>query len=178
MACNQTLAGLLHDCLPSMGGIKRVLLANYDDIASVTVSGKITAITLATGVTAPFYSYYVPDGVGSMESTPTIDRATGANFVETVLSLTFPRMTAAKHAEMEALKLNDLVAIVEDNNGVYWYLGKDRPVYAGGTPASGTGTAFTDANRYAIELHDISQNYPFEVLVGDAGVDIEDMIAN
>ena len=180
MACNQTLAGLLRDCLPSMGGIRRLYLANFEDIAGVTESGKITAINLATGVTTPFFRYEVNDETASMESTPTIDRASGANYVETVLAATFPHMDTTKRAEVEAIKLNDLVAIVEDNNGHYWYLGKDRPVKAGGSPASGTGTAFGDANRYAIELHDVSLNYPFEVNVGTGAgaVELDTLVAN
>jgi len=51
------LKGILMDCSNSIGGIKRVWLARYSDIASVTI-GNITetvdgqTVTLGQGVTA------------------------------------------------------------------------------------------------------------------------------
>ena len=48
MSCNQTLSGLVKDCSPSMGGIVEVLLANRDDIESVSAdSGTVSVITMA-----------------------------------------------------------------------------------------------------------------------------------
>lgn len=49
------LKGIMMDCSNSIGGIKRVWLARYSDIASVTI-GNITegdpAVTVGQGVTA------------------------------------------------------------------------------------------------------------------------------
>ena len=46
MPCTQTLAGLLHDCAPSMGGIVAVYIANYADVTAKTITdGKVSAIT-------------------------------------------------------------------------------------------------------------------------------------
>ena len=74
----------------------------------------------------------------------------------------FAKMDTTKRLEINALALGDLVLVVVDNNGKMWYLGKDNPVVASGGD-SGTGKAFSDANRYGIQLTDNSLLYPYEV---------------
>ena len=78
------------------------------------------------------------------------------------LLLQFNRMETQKRVEITALALGDLVCIVKDANGKYWYLGKDEPVNASAGDGQ-TGTARGDANRYTITLHDESQEMPYEV---------------
>lgn len=161
MACNQTLSGLVKDCSPSMGGITEVLLANREDVSAVTaVSGKISEITMAAS--AKFKRYTFARNTGSMTSTYTIDQASGVKYVTTDLLLQFNRMETAKRVEISALAVNDLVAIVMDANGIYWYLGYDEPVNASAGDGQ-TGTARGDANRYTITLQDNSKEMPMEV---------------
>lgn len=161
MACNQTLSGLVKDCSPSMGGITEVLLANREDVSAVTaVSGKISEITMASS--AKFKRYTFARNTGSMTSTYTIDQASGVKYVTTDLLLQFNRMETAKRVEISVLAVNDLVAIVKDANGIYWYLGYDEPVNASAGDGQ-TGTARGDANRYTITLQDNSKEMPMEV---------------
>ena len=161
MACNQTLSGLVKDCSPSMGGITEVLLAHREDVSAVTAdAGKVTEITMASS--AKFKRYTFARNTGSMTSTYTIDQASGVKYVTTDLLLQFNRMETAKRVEISALAVNDLVAIVKDANGIYWYLGYDEPVNASAGDGQ-TGTARGDANRYTITLQDNSKEMPMEV---------------
>lgn len=174
MACNQTLAGLVNDCATSMGGIVEAYIANYEDVASVTVSeNKITAITMAES--AKFKKYWFRKGTGSFTSTLNVDPANGVNYVSTDIVLLFSRMETTKRVEMAALSVNDLVMIVKDSNGVYWYFGKDEPVTASAGNGQ-TGTARTDGNRYSITLQDNSTTWPFEVEVGEGGVNLDTIV--
>lgn len=162
MSCaNQTITGIEKDCSTSKGGINVVYLLNYDDVKSVeTTEGKITGITVAEG--KKFLAYNFRKGTGSMTSTLNVDPANGVNYVTTDLALTFLKMDTAKRIEMSALAVNELVAIVKDANGVYWYLGMDEAIAA--TAGDGaTGTARGDGNRYTITLQDTSSTFPFEV---------------
>ena len=144
-----------------MGGILEVLLANREDVASVeAVTGKISGITMEAS--AKFKKYTFARNTGSMTSTYTIDQASGVKYVTTDLVLQFNRMETTKRVEITALSVNDLVAIVKDANGVYWYLGYDEPVNASAGDGQ-TGTARGDANRYSITLQDISKEMPMEV---------------
>lgn len=171
MACNQTLSGLARDCSPNMGGIVEVYLANQEDISGVTISdGIISTITMVTS--KKFKKYQFSRNSGSMSSTYTIDNAAGTKFVSTDLVLQFNRMDTAKRVEISALAINDLVAIVKDANGKFWYLGYDNAVNASAGDGQ-TGTAMGDANRYTITLQDNSHEMPYEVTASivDALVD-------
>ena len=102
MSCtNQVLAGLAKDCDNSMGGIKSVYIANYDDVASVTVTdGKITAIEMADA--AKFLYYYFRKGTSSFTSTLTVDDANGVRYWTTELVMSFLRMETKKRLEISA----------------------------------------------------------------------------
>lgn len=161
MPCLQTLSGLARDCSSNMGGILEVLIANADDVTGVTLSeGIISTVSMATS--AKFKRYTFPKNTGSLTSTYTLDPASGVRYVTSELLLQFNRMETQKRVEITALALGDLVCIVKDANGKYWYLGKDEPVNASASDGQ-TGTARADANRYTITLQDESQEMPYEV---------------
>lgn len=162
MACIQTLSGLAKDCAANMGGIVEVYIANFDDVASKTLTtSQISAISMASGATFKKYSF--SKNTGSLTSTYTIDPASGVRFVTSDLVLQFNRMETAKRIEVVALSLGDLAVIVKDANGKYWYLGYENPVNASASDGQ-TGTARADANRYAVTLQDESSEMPYEVL--------------
>ena len=160
MSCNQTLAGLAKDCATSMGGIRTVYIANYDDVKRPTpVEGKIAAIEMVSGKT--FHQDFFKKNKGSTTSTLNVNTDSG-NYVTTDLVLSFLKMETRKRIEMSALAANELVVIVEDCNGAYWYLGYDEPVTAGAGEGV-TGVQKTDANRYGLTLRDESLEFPYEV---------------
>lgn len=161
MACNQTLSGLIRDCNPSMGGIVEALIANAADVTAVsTQDNQVSSITMASS--AKFKKYAFARNTGSLSSNYTIDPTTGVRYVASDLVLQFNRMETTKRVEISALAQNDLVVIVKDANGKYWYLGFDEPVNA--TAGDGlTGTARADRNGYSITLQDNSREMPYEV---------------
>lgn len=156
-----TLAGITQDCTPSLGGIKTVYLTQYDNVEGVTEEeGKITAITMKAS--SKFYKYEFRKNTGSLTSTLTVDETAGTNYVANELSLVFTKMETAKRLEIAALSIGHCVAVVEDSNGLYWYLGKDD--YVAATAGTGvTGTAKGDQNAYTITLATDSETYPFEL---------------
>ena len=159
MACNQTLTAILKDCSPSMGGISEAYLANREDVQGVTVTEEMISAIEGGG---KFHKFQFPKNTGSMSSNYTIDPTTGVRFVTTDLVLVFNRMDTQKRVAIKALAENDLVAIVKDANGKYWYLGYDEALTA--TAGDGlTGTARTDRNGYSITLQDNSHGMPYEV---------------
>jgi hypothetical protein len=161
--CIQTLKGISLDCESSMGGIKAVYIANFDDVKSVatdTSGEKITGFTMSEG--AKFKAYQFRKNTGSMTSTLTADETTGLNYVTTEVSLVFTKMETAKRVEMTALAQAQLAVIVLDSNGIYWYVTKDE--YAAATTGTGeTGTAKGDRNAYGLTLTAENNTYPFEV---------------
>lgn len=158
MACTQTLGGLILDCETSLGGIRRVYIANYNE---VTAQIDETA-GIITGLTGTFKPYEFRKQTGSMTSTLTVDETAGINYVSTEVVLTFTKMDTAKRLQMAALSLGQLAVIVEDSNGKYWFLGEDD--YVSASAGSGqTGQNKGDANSYSITLKDESDSFPKEV---------------
>lgn len=162
MACTQTLGGLLMDCETSLGGIKRVYIAKYEDVGEIVPSegGMVTSIPMLNS--AKFKAYNFRKQTGSMTSTLTVDETAGVNYVSTEVVLVFTKMETKKRLEMSALALGQLAVIVEDSNGKYWYLGSDDYVSASAGGAN-TGTNKGDANSYTITLKDESDTFPYEV---------------
>ena len=175
MPCTQTLSGFVHDCLSNIGGIKAVYLANSADVASVTVAiNKITGITMADS--AKFHKYEFLKRTGALTSNWQVNAENGTKFVQTELLLVFSRMETTKRVEISALAAGEIVAIVEDNNGVFHYVGGENPLEISAGDGL-TGTAFADRNAYSITLQAISADLPVEVLVGEGGVDLSAIVA-
>lgn len=161
MACNQTLSGLPQDCEPSRGGIRKIAVANFSDVSSITTTdGIVTAIEMVEG--AKFHLYELPKQTASFTSPRTIDRANASNFVTTDLTLQFNKMSTAKRIEMEALSAIDARVLALDANGKWWLLGDEEPVNATANEGT-TGTAIGDANRYTLTMQDVSSHQPYEV---------------
>ena len=158
MPCTQTLAGIIRDCLPNMGGIRAVYLANFADVSSLTeANGAISAVSMAGS--AKFYKYEFARNTSSMASNYAVNAENGTTYVETDLLMVFNRMDTAKRLEITALAQGELVAVVVDNNGNRWYLGHDAPLVLNAGDGQ-TGTARADRNGYSVTLHDESLEMP------------------
>ena len=161
-----------------MGGIKRLLLCLFAAVVATVdnTTKKITAITIKEGADK-FKEFALPKGVASLASSLQTGAENGTNYVQNVLTLAFNRMDTAKRIAVSAMAVSECVAIIEDNNGKYWYVGLDEPLTANGGD-SGTGTAKTDRNGYGINLQSEELSYPYEIEVGSGQdqVDIESLI--
>ena len=159
---NYALAGLPKPCEINKGGVLEVYIANFDDVTGVTVdntANTITSISLASG--ASIYRYGIRKNTAHFESTLNISDE-GGNYISTELYLQFSKMETRKRMEMRALSVNEMVVIVKDANGIYWYLGKDEGVVASNGQGQ-TGTNRDDSNNYNITLTDTSDEFPYEV---------------
>lgn len=144
-----------------MGGIVRVLLANRDDVASITeADNAISAITMVS--TKTFKEYNFRPNTSNMTSNWQVNAENGVAYVQTDLQMVFNRMETTKRVEISAMALADLVAIVQDANGKYWYLGHDNPLHLSAGDGQ-TGTARSDRNGYSVTLQDDSLGLPMEV---------------
>lgn len=158
----RSLAGLIRDCCPNIGGIKTVYLAKSDDIDSVTVtSNQIASITLKSGA-AGWFEYQFRKNTGSMTSTLNVNEDTGNTYVTTEISLVFGRMDTAKRIEMSALTITPVVAVVIDSNDIAWYVGFDDYVSASAGTGE-TGTNKEDRNAYTLTLSADSTDWPYEL---------------
>lgn len=161
MGCCETLAGISRNCDTGVGGIRRVLAACRDEITDITITDE--QISAVKAEPCAFKIYELPKETSNVTLTWNRDTAAQSGYWENVLTLAWRRMDTPKKIEVDALAITDLVMIVEDNNGKYWYYGYDYPVeMTGGTAQS--GSALADANGYDLEFTDHSLKHPYEVL--------------
>lgn len=163
MACGSyTLTGLNTACKEaSFGGIKRVFIAISDDVSATTVDGTTHLLTPTMVSTKKFQEYKLLKSTGSLTSTLNTSETATSYFTNEV-ALQFMKMETKKRMEIMSLMLAPTVVIVEDGNGIFWYLGKDNYVDCSAGSAQ-TGTAVGDANHYELTLTDTSKELPFEV---------------
>lgn len=161
-----TLTGMDNVCKESsFGGVKAVYVAPYADIKSVTaakegeVNNKIQGIEMQDG--KKFLKYALLKSTSGLTSTLNTSE-TSASYFTNEVTLQFMKMETSKRMEMMALMMTPCAVIVEDGNGLYWYLGFDNYVEASAGSAQ-TGTATGDSNHYELTLTDTSAELPMEV---------------
>lgn len=161
MACNTvTLNGINAKCDTSAGGIKRVLIAQKDDVQTITVdstTGVIDTITMVSGKT--FVQWLFRKNTGSYTTSLTSDPAIGTQVVTTDLNLQFTKAEATKRLEIQSAINAAAVVIIEDMYGQYILLGKDNEVSVTAVNQQ-SGTAVTDLNGYTLTFQDVSLELP------------------
>lgn len=160
MACNTvTLNGINAKCDTSAGGIKRVLIAQKDDVDIKTVdeNGVITEITMATGKT--FVQWLFRRNTANYSTSMTSDASIGNSIITTDLNLQFTKAEATKRLEIQSAINAAAVVIIEDMYGQYILLGKDNEVSVTAVNQQ-SGTAVTDLNGYTLTFQDVSLELP------------------
>ena len=161
MACTQTFAGIDLQCTGATGGVKRVLIANFDDVTTVNITnGKIDTITMAAS--AKFKEYRFRKNTAYKTSTANFNDENGTRYVSTEVFMRFSKLETSKRTEMQALFNGQCAVIVETQDGTYWYLGYNNPVTMTAGTAE-TGTNMDDFQGYTATMTDLSQEFPHEI---------------
>lgn len=148
--CSQTLAGIIRDCATAIGGVKAIFIANYADVASVTVSNdEVSAITMNSS--AKFARYEFREQSAYANSDLQTDPVAGTSYWQTDIYMQFTKMETSKRIEINALAKVGAAVIVETEDGSRWYYGIDRPCYASAGNVN-FGTAHGDRNGMSINI--------------------------
>lgn len=146
-------------CKGNVGGIKTAYIALKSDVTITPDASTSTATVTGSG---KFYQYEFRKNTSTFTSTLNADADNATQYWTTEAVLQFKKTEAAKRSSVMALCQNDVVVVIEDNNGVHWVLGADNAVTA--TAGNQTmGTNRSDSNHYEITLTDESNELPFEV---------------
>lgn len=142
-----------------VGGIRRVIVACAKDVTfGAPVDDEIDSITLESG--AKTYQISFRKQSSTFNSEMTIDDATGVRFATTTAEIVVSKMNKARLNAVRGLLKSEVVAFVEDMNGVWYVMGAENVVTATAATMT-TGTAATDANQVALTLTDISSTLPY-----------------
>ena len=147
MPCALT-QGYALDCRDSLGGITEVYFIESKNVSSVTqASGVVSAIV--KGATKVFRKYELVPGTASLTENINANVQNGTVFYAQELSIVLNKLQANTRNEILLLAQNTLEAVVGDNNGKYWLLGKVHGLNITGGSGT-TGTAQGDRSGYTL----------------------------
>lgn len=183
MACNSVILNSIDaKCDTSVGGIKEILIAQYDDIDWASVkydddakkrihSLKCIITTEGAEHVAKFETWTFRKNTGSYTSTLETDPAVGNSSITTEVALQFSRAEVQKRLDIQSAINASAVIIIRDMYDQYLFLGLDNDV----TITSATmqsGTANTDLSGFNLTFTDVAQELPhFIKTKGDSAED-------
>jgi hypothetical protein len=158
MSCSLT-SGFALDCKDSVGGVKAIHLINFAATGFTVSGGEVTATTIASG---NVYTYDMPKGVGSMTTTTNVSQENGTVFNQTDVVARLRKLATTKRNELKLLAQNRVFCVVEDNNSIYWLVGKEYGCDITAMTQE-TGTAMGDNYGYNFTLSAIEAEAPYKL---------------
>lgn len=151
MSCALT-ACITRDCRQNTGGIVRVYVTTLAQAsATVTATGTTGAVQAISGNTG-WYIYNFRKQTGTFTETLNASDENGTIFYAPEIVLQFSKLETYKRNELFLLAQNEVVMIVEDNNGSFWMAGLNNGLtVTAGTAV--TGKAAGDLNGYTVTLN-------------------------
>lgn len=141
-------SGFTMDCRKSIGGLKAAYAVELYNKATLTnSSGVATAFTLKQG--KKFWKFEMEQATGTASVDPQPTAANGSLFFNHNLTIIVNKRSAAFNYQIKALAQNDLMWIVETQEGEFYLLGGYNGMKM--QPSTGPfGTAMGDRNGYEL----------------------------
>ncbi len=146
MAC-AIYQGYSNDCRDNQGGIKKVYIANLDNVTVTSASGSISAITMAGS--SKFYTYEQEMNVANAVEVITGNRQNGTLFVDQTVNIMLHKKQASLAYQIMAIAQTNVVIVIEQANGKFFMYGQSNGLALDPSNAP-TGTAMGDRNGYEL----------------------------
>lgn len=170
MACDIT-SGFTLGCRDNSGGIKNIYILSGSIDAITEVSDGLISDISGSGT---MFRYELTKNTGDLTEAPTPSLENGTVFYEQTVNVAFHKLQASIRNQVKVLAQNpNLKIVVETNNGEESpYTGKFFLVgrYRGATLSAGSatsGTAFGDANQYALTFQGLEPQPMDEIQTAD-----------
>jgi len=149
MACTFITDGRALNCKDSVGGLKAVYFAEFDEATNIGWVKDTSDDTIDDITTAGTVFKYDLKGNSTFEQTITASRENGTVFYEQALNLTLPKLSAVDNKAVKLLATSNPQVIVEDYNGNLFLVGRQHGAdVSGGTIV--TGGAMGDMSGYTL----------------------------
>jgi hypothetical protein len=147
-------SGVTRSCGFQFGGLKKVYIANFEEVSGVTYSGNtglITAITMIPTGTSWYSFEYEPNTAQKLEE---LQAGAVSRFVNQTLNMKLANVTQAKKLVIESLANATVSVILQTQDDLYWMYGE--PTKSAGLRATvlsiDSGTAQADDAAVTITL--------------------------
>lgn len=175
MSCNIS-SGFSLGCRDNTGGIKNIYILSGSVSSLVEGSEGLISGISGSGV---FYKFELTKNTGDFLETPTVSLENGTVFYDQAINVAFHKLQSSIRNQVKVLAQNpDLKIVVETNNGVetpytgrFFYIGNRRGATLSGG-AGATGTAFGDANQYALAFQGMEPEPAEEISTSNGTLDV------
>lgn len=151
MSCNLLSGGIFKGCENNAGSVRRLWLKDkslIDSVAHGSPVERISAITVDGGSKFYEFQFMKKSGSNYIEVETTSD--TGSTVYVQTITLVLTRREQSKRDVLRLMgKGKELVAIIEDANGIFWYLGEYEGLIMTENNG-GSGAQKADLNGYTI----------------------------
>jgi hypothetical protein len=137
------------DCKDGVGGIKQIVLADWNNINLNTITLDQDEIITALPQGTDLYNYALPTQTGSFEETINFNRDAGTIFYTQTVNIMLQKLSAAKRLELQSVATTRVVVFVNDANDNWWAVGVENGADLS-TATGATGTVFGDAHGYTL----------------------------
>lgn len=150
MSC-EILNGISKGCKTGIGGVKRFLLTNKANVASFSgaTDGLITSITMSGGT--KFYEFVTNKFSSSWSDNPAPAAQNSGTFYTPTITMNFAKNEASKRNAVKLLGQAEVVALVQNADGTWFYLGETNGLELAASTYS-SGVAVGDANNWQIVM--------------------------
>ena len=182
-------SGYTLGCRDNIGGVRRIYIASYDVFAEYTYAvidldtNPPTAGTPSVGVPIPnsditaktttasaaesdYHTFEQETESASFSQAGTYSTENGTVFFDQQIGLIFHKTSTALRNQLLILSQANLIAIVEDQRGQFWLVGKENGLRAI-SGAMNTGKAFGDMNGAIITLQGKESEPAFRIFADD-----------
>lgn len=154
-SCNLLDGGVDKTCDNNVGGITELYLTEKSNITDTTLSSpgdKIEdfEVNNGSGPQTAFYKFEFNKNTSTFVEATVTSQENGSEVCTQTITLVLTRREKTKRDTLLLLgKFKDLVAIIKDSNGLYWYFGETAGLNLT-EKTGGPGTAKTDRNGYEL----------------------------
>jgi len=150
MSCLLT-QGFSLDCLgDNAGGVKEIYITEKNNVTAITtVSGAISAITMASG--KQFWKYELYSEQGEVQEVATKKPENGTIAHEQSVTIPLYKQETNKRNELYIVAKNRVLIIVKDSNDKYWLYGEGYGLNLI-TRTATFGKLIDDRNGYELEF--------------------------
>jgi hypothetical protein len=139
------------DCKDGVGGIKQIVLANWNQVNLISTTIDANEIVTALPEDAELFYFELPTQTGSFEETINFNRDAGTIFYTQTVNVMFQKLSAVRRLELQNIATVRCVVFVQDANSNWWAVGLDNGADLS-TSTGGTGTVFGDAHGYTLSF--------------------------
>jgi hypothetical protein len=148
MANCELSTGMLLDCKDGVGGVKQIVLTewNTDYPLDVTLDAQEIITALPAG---DLYTYELPTQTASFEETINFNRDAGTIFYTQTVNVMLQKLSSARRLELQSVATTRVVVFVNDANNNWWAVGLDHGADLS-TATGASGAVFGDAHGYTL----------------------------